>query len=60
MLSHESKHLQLATLTLVAEQSLLSHSSLLGRDQCLGSWQYQEAIISVVGSEQYDMESKLT
>ena len=60
MLSHEAKHLHLGTLTLVAEQSLLSHSSLLGRDKLLGFIAIQEAIISVPGSEHMTRKRKLS
>ena len=58
MLSHESKHLHLATLTLVAEQSLLSQSSFAMKGSMYGFMAYQEANISVVGSEQYDRETQ--
>ena len=57
MLSHESKHLHLATLTLVAEQAYLAIQDLLGRDKCLGFMAIQEAIISVVGSEHMTKET---
>ena len=56
MLSHETKHLQLATLTLVVEQAYLAIQYLLGGDSVWVSWQYQEAIISVVGSEHMTKE----
>ena len=56
MLSHESKHLHLATLKLVAQQSLLSRTSFSRKGSVFGFMAYQEENISVVGSKQYDME----
>ena len=50
-------HLQLATLTLEAEQAYLAIQYLLRGESVWVSWQYQEAIISVVGSEHKTKET---
>ena len=56
MLSHETKHLQLATLTLEAEQAYLAIRHKLGGEGVWVSWQYQEAIITSGRQRAYDKE----
>ena len=60
MLSHESKHLQLAMLTLVAEQAYLAIQVFARKENRVWAHGISRGnLISVVGNEQYDMETKL-